>query len=172
MKTPSAFLDDGMERWTIRYISKNLWRMHGRYEFDDLMSEAWLVFDKVSRKYIDVSERHLMSLYSRSLANRLHDLARESTKADFVDTDWSGNDDPLAFDEFAEAGSVNSIAAKAIDAGEVVAQVYCAATTGKLDAALIPSGESYDRRFDRTLGLPQGTQSAQKFREFLRSEAL
>ena len=170
MKT--LFLDEGMEGWTRKFIARNAWRVGGLYEFDDLLSEAWLVLDKVSRKYTDVSDKHLMALYQRSLYNRFHDLAWENSRKSFVEFGYStDSQDESSFDRLEAPPEItdSEMLAKVIDVGGVVAECYIAVIEGKISA---DSGrETHNQRFDRALELPAGTNSARQFRDFLRDSS-
>jgi len=70
-----AFIDDGLELWTRKFIARSVWRFHGEYDGDDLLSEAWLVLDRVTKKYGSIATNHLMALYKISLVNQFHRLA-------------------------------------------------------------------------------------------------
>lgn len=71
----NAFIDSGLEIWTRKFISRSLWRFHGEYDDGDLLSEAWLVLDRVTKKYGDIAVNHLMAIYKISLSNQFHRLA-------------------------------------------------------------------------------------------------
>ena len=169
----SPFLDSGMEGWTKMFIQKNLWRVEDRYEFDDLISEAWLVLDKVSKRYIDVSEKHLMALYKRSFSNRLHDLATESSRSRFVEFGFNSTDefpDPADLTPAPRSVCDSKMLSLVIESGELISSAYEVVLTGKLKD--IPGErESHNQIFDRVLQRPEGTKSALKFRDFLRSQA-
>ena len=171
----TAFLDKGMEGWTRKFLSRQLWRVEGTYEFDDLLSEAWLVLDKVSRKYTDVTEKHLMSLYQRSLSNRMHDLANEVTRKSFVHNGYSTNiDDDNSLDQLPAPRSIadSKTLENIVNGGDVVVACFVAVTTGKITAETGDSGkESHNDRFDRCLGLQKGANSARHFRDYLRESA-
>ncbi len=171
--TNSIFLDEGMEGWTRQFIGKNLWRTKSQHDFEDLMNEAWIVFDKVSKKYADCTEKHLMALYKRALSNRIHDLAYEATRREFVDVNWS-QDEEASLDNFeAPKQTTNSeLLQKVAEAGEIVSKVFTAAHNGKLKPKPLRGGvrETFNERFDRVLDLPTGTNSAHQFRQFLREQ--
>ena len=79
------FIDEGLAAWTDRFIRQNVWRMRGEYDAGDLLSEAWIVLDRVTARYGCESKRHLMSLYKTSMVNRFHRLAAKASGADVVD---------------------------------------------------------------------------------------
>jgi len=70
-----------IENWTKKFISKNLWRFEGSYEFDDLMQDCFIKFMFCRDKYKDTAENmaHFMSLYKRAVVNHFHDKANETT---------------------------------------------------------------------------------------------
>jgi len=58
-------------------------QLAGQYDVDDLMQEAFLVFDKAVAKYGELvkSERHFMGIYKRCLFNRFWSLERDMKSA-------------------------------------------------------------------------------------------
>ena len=73
-----ALWEGSIEAYSRNTVSKNIWRFRGVYEFNDLMGEAYLVFEKVRCKYANKVDnpKWFMSLYKSALANRLHDVSK------------------------------------------------------------------------------------------------
>lgn len=67
--------------WAINYIKRNYWRVVGIHEFEDLVQEARFQFWRLCVKYPHVRHKpHMVRLFQRTFAGRLHDLASEATK--------------------------------------------------------------------------------------------
>lgn len=90
--------DENFKGFTINFVITNLWRMHGQYDYDDLMQEAFLCFMKCEDRYPSVVEpRHFMALYKTCLRNHFHDLSTKLSKyasgiTDHLDTDDDENE--------------------------------------------------------------------------------
>ena len=58
-------------------------QLQGAHCEDDLVQEAFLVFDKLVKRYADEvkSERHFMGIFKRSLRNRFWNMEREMKSA-------------------------------------------------------------------------------------------
>lgn len=71
-----------IEGFVVNTIKRNFWRLKKSYQFEDLFQEAYLLFLELEKRYsgkVD-NPRWFMSLYSRSLINRITDFANETTK--------------------------------------------------------------------------------------------
>jgi hypothetical protein len=65
-----------IEGWTVNYLKNQAWRTEPEMDLDDLVQEAFLIFDKCAGAYPRVtSPSHFMSLYKTSIINRVHRLA-------------------------------------------------------------------------------------------------
>lgn len=97
----AIFRGSAFEGWTVKYIAKNLWRMHGQMDFNDMMQEAIVVFLRVHKQYKDriQNRAHLMRLYQISLVNEFNDLARKTGR--FNEVHVTLTDDSPALDEIA-----------------------------------------------------------------------
>lgn len=73
------------ERYARKVIRRNMWRLNRVTTLDDMMQEAYLIFDDVVRIYVrngDVDNpRWLMELFKTSLSNHIHDVSRNNTKS-------------------------------------------------------------------------------------------
>ena len=73
---------EGMiEAYTKKYVHKHWWRLENHFSYEDLMQEAYCVYLKCLRRYEHVVDtpQWFMSLYQRSLTNRINDLSLEET---------------------------------------------------------------------------------------------
>lgn len=68
--------------YTIKFLNKNLWKVEGYLEFEDLMQEAHAVYLLVVQKYSAVvtTPSHFMSLYKSALRNKLIDHSVKATE--------------------------------------------------------------------------------------------
>lgn len=60
--------------WVKSKITKELWRFP-THEFQDLVQESWIVFDRVVRTYPDDSAKSLVGKFRISVVNRFHRIA-------------------------------------------------------------------------------------------------
>lgn len=62
------------ECWSAKFIKENMWRCDHRLSFQDLMQEAWLIFNHIAQSYPRVIEEKLfMALFKRASINKMHD---------------------------------------------------------------------------------------------------
>ncbi len=96
-----------VEGWSVNYIIRHAWRTRPEFDVDDLRQEAFLVYRKVIDKYSvkATSEKHLMALYKRSLANRIQNIANRSSVRNRVER--------AAVIDTAETSVMDAIAAEA-----------------------------------------------------------
>lgn len=158
-----AFTEKGVQLWTRKICAQSVWRFYGEYDADDLMSEAWLVFDRVAKKYGDITIKHFMSLYQKSLINQFHRLAKQSRyRENLCDID-----DAMSLETPAK-----TIVAMLADAPPDVRDAIIALM--EADPVLLAEHprrrrETYDERFHRIIeNAPKDI--ATKIRDFLRSD--
>lgn len=66
-----------VRNWAISYLRQQAWRCDSIHDLDDLIQDAFLVFDKVKNAYPRVIEpAHFMSLFKTALRNHITDKAR------------------------------------------------------------------------------------------------
>lgn len=67
--------------WTKKYIYRHKWRVDPVNDVEDLLSDAYLIFQTIVEKYPRVTEpRNFMALYKVSVANYITDKSREFTR--------------------------------------------------------------------------------------------
>jgi hypothetical protein len=67
-------------------IRKSVWRVAPLYSRQDLLSEAWIVFDRCVRRYPAVVDPpHFMVLFRRALTNTIHNMATRRTRSIYQD---------------------------------------------------------------------------------------
>jgi hypothetical protein len=100
------------EGYATNQVHAQLWRMHGRETFEDMMQEAFLVYARVHARYATKTNdpKWLMALFREALQNRLTDLARRNglrarceLVTDAVDISTERSDPIDAIDELIEA---------------------------------------------------------------------
>lgn len=73
--------DYPLEGWTYKFIQENKWRLEHTNDVEDLMQDAYLIFERVRETYPFVTQpQHFMSLYKTSFRNYVHDKSRELTR--------------------------------------------------------------------------------------------
>jgi len=156
-----AFIDDGLELWTRKFIARQIWRFHGEYDAGDLLSEAWLVLDRVTKKYGDMAVNHIMALYKISLVNQFHRLASHARR----------RDDEVDISEAFDVPSPNdSILVLLVEAPPEIREAI--ATLLDVDPSLLtdqPTArrETLDQRFHRIIDAAP-SDIATKIKNFLR----
>ncbi len=90
--------DGAISGWAVNHIKRNYWRVASRYEFQDLIQEAWIIFDRTRDHYPHVNNpAQFFSLFRTTFINHIHDLAINSmTERDLV-VDVS--DEDLSFED-------------------------------------------------------------------------
>jgi hypothetical protein len=68
--------DGPIKNWAGTFIASNRWRCDVIHDFEDLLQEAWVLFDKLSKYYPVDTPQHFMALFKRALSNSFHDHAR------------------------------------------------------------------------------------------------
>ncbi len=69
--------------WSVKFIRKNLWRLHCQGDFDDMFQEAYLIFLVCAKKYgggCAKNGAHFMALYKRAFINHFTDLTKKASK--------------------------------------------------------------------------------------------
>lgn len=73
--------ESNIKGFSVNYINSNLWRFkESSYSFDDLLQEAWIVFDYCKKKYKNTSPANFMTLYKKALFCSLFDLGKREEK--------------------------------------------------------------------------------------------
>lgn len=70
-------MDNGMETWMKRTAQKNLWRVAGWLDIEDLLQEGYAAWVKTREYYGDTvkNRSHFMALFKTIYGNRINDLA-------------------------------------------------------------------------------------------------
>lgn len=74
-------MDRGVHGWIINTTRVNFWRVAGWYEFDDLVQDGFMHYQRIIAKYSNVREpKQIMSLFKVCFTNHIHDLAKKRTR--------------------------------------------------------------------------------------------
>jgi len=72
--------DGSIAGWAVKYAHRHAWKTEPDYGADDLISEAWIVFDRCRTEYPQVIEpAHFQSLFMSAFSRRVVDLSRRTT---------------------------------------------------------------------------------------------
>lgn len=74
-------IDEGLNKWMLRYAHRHYWRVASWYELDDLIMDGYFILAKCEEKYAEVSQRDFMNLFKVCYANHITDLANKRTKS-------------------------------------------------------------------------------------------
>jgi hypothetical protein len=78
------------EGWSVTFIKHNIWRVDHIHDFDDLLQEAYLTFQRVSYTYPRVvDEKHFMALFKRAMINKMHDRSCAKRRKEKVEAPLS-----------------------------------------------------------------------------------
>lgn len=71
-----------VEGYIANFAAKHGWRVSRLYQRDDIMQEAYLIFDRVVKAYPKVeTPQHFMALFKRAWFNHFTDLSNEDTRS-------------------------------------------------------------------------------------------
>lgn len=74
-------MDRGVKGWIVNTTKLNYWRVAGWYEFDDLVQDGYLHYQRIINKYTNVKQpAQIMSLFKVAFTNHIHDLSKKKTK--------------------------------------------------------------------------------------------
>lgn len=74
-------MDQGARGWVIKTVQENFWRVADYYEFDDLVQDSWVVWNRIVTRYPDVTDiKQRMALFKRAFHNHIHDVSKKRTK--------------------------------------------------------------------------------------------
>ena len=103
--------------WTKNFIRDNKWRCDAAEDQDDLLQDAWLVFDRVATSYPRVVDpAHFFVLYERSLTNKFHDKSCRKTRRGKYHADLPSDVNDFFIEKAGEVtngGYVNALIAEA-----------------------------------------------------------
>jgi len=141
-----------LEPRALSLIKKNMWRMPCDYDHDDLYQEAYVIFMKVSDRYVFDGPAHAMSMFGLCFQNRLTDLASIRTARNELQMiSWEDSDGGRPIEEIEDSGTtLTSIAA-------VIDLIDSAVTLGEKGGRYILDSEGFREttlsRFIRMTGL-------------------
>lgn len=86
-----------VEGYVNNYLRVQFWRVAQSMEWNECINEAWLVWDRVCRKYPNTEPKHKMALFQRAWSNQFHNLSNVNTKnkAEITSSDVADDLDPI-----------------------------------------------------------------------------
>jgi len=150
-----------LQRWLKSHIANNCWRVrHRGWTAEDCWQEAWIVFDRVIRRYGDVTIKHAMSLYQTSFSRHIKRVAQARSMDGDVDMQSVSIDeeDGVGEDQL-PAAQMNCLQAVMLEAPDDIRQML-EVIIMRADGLSNPAGCSNARRLDRN----------QQLRAMLRAE--
>jgi hypothetical protein len=74
-------MDEGAQRWLVKYCYKNHWRVRQSHEVDDLIQDGQLMYYVVRDRYpIAKDPPHIMRLFQVTFINHVHDIAKKHSR--------------------------------------------------------------------------------------------
>lgn len=75
-------MDRGARGWLYLTARKNLWRVEGFCDFDDLIQEGMYCYYRIIKRYPHATEpKHRMRLFQIAFINYIHTLAKKRTRS-------------------------------------------------------------------------------------------
>lgn len=150
--------DRTVSGWAANFIKKNIWRCDRIDSFEDLMQDAYLVFEKVRRAYPKVTEpKHFMSLFQTSLRNSIHDRSRYMKRKKLVHEDTALDISELYAERIGEPTNYGQLQ---IIFNEMPEELHWALALMNNHPELLRTEgskrENLNMRLRRLLGLPDG----------------
>lgn len=148
------------EGWAAGFLRGNKWRCERINDFDDLMQEAWITFNRVAVAYPRVIEpKHFMTLYKRAMINKMNDRScRVKRRRDTVEAPISVDVYEVFAGRIGEVTNSGYATALLNEAPEELKLVMAMLANGKLDEKPKPRHqleprENLSMRVCRLLGL-------------------
>lgn len=91
-------MDEGAKLWVYKAARKNLWRVSGYVEFEDLVQDGCMMWQRIVIRYPNVTHTpHRMALFKTAYTNHIHDLSKKATRdvASINETDLGADLDLL-----------------------------------------------------------------------------
>ena len=92
-----------IEGYVANFAAKHGWRVSRLHQRDDIMQEAYLIFDRCVKAYPDVeTPQHFMALFKRAWFNHFTDMANDDTRSRVMvqHTDFEADDGGLVAAEY------------------------------------------------------------------------
>ena len=72
--------DKRIAGWSATYAKKHVWKFGGQLDVDDLMQEAWVVFQRCRERAIFENSKHFMGYFKTAFSRKIIDLTRTNTR--------------------------------------------------------------------------------------------
>lgn len=73
-------MDRGVRGWIYNVSKQNFWRVAGWYEFEDLIQDGFMNYQRIVNKYPGKTPAHTAALFRTAFTNHIHDLAKKRTR--------------------------------------------------------------------------------------------
>ena len=78
-------MDQGVRGWIYKSARENLWRVSGHIDFDDLVQDGFMFWQRIVVRYPNVTHRpHQMALFKTAFSNHIHDLSKKKSRLELV----------------------------------------------------------------------------------------
>lgn len=162
---PHTILDEGMKRWIYNQAHRNLWRVSGWVDIDDLIQDGFMCYVICKARYQPKNRDHFMSLVKITFINHITDLANKRTRtpeSPICDIAEAGNDQELlenlagSDNTDAEVISILARASKEVRLILSVISTDAGAAMLRQPVPIRPDGtrETTNERFCRVAGIP------------------
>lgn len=72
-------MDQGARLWVYKTARKNLWRVSGHIDIDDLVQDGMYFWQRICTRYPNVTHPpHRMALFKTAFTNHIHDLSKKN----------------------------------------------------------------------------------------------
>jgi len=157
-------------KWTAAFIRDNKWRVDRIHDVQDLMQDAWLIFDKISKTYPRVTDpANFFGLYKRAIINKFHDRSCTKTRRGKVEVTLPEDVADFFIGRIGEAGNAGYAAALINELPEEMKLVIQHMTSNESRPRRCRSQprENLSMRICRSMGLPEGRDPVKELKELL-----
>ena len=165
---------DEYTKWSRSFVKSNRWRCDPMYDTDDLVQEAYFVFDYVAATYPRIIDPgHFMALFKRAMINKMHDRScRYNRRKGTVEAPISVDIYETFSGRIGEVTNSGYVAALYAEAPEELKLVMNILAEGSFDPPTkknreTPVSQTITTRLCRALGVPEGTDPIAEIRQLL-----
>jgi len=94
-----------IEGYVANFATKHGWRVSRLHQREDIIQEAYLIFDRCVKAYPDVeTPQHFMALFKRAWSNHFTDMANDDTRSRVIcqHTEFETDDLTVSFEPVGE----------------------------------------------------------------------
>jgi hypothetical protein len=157
-------------KWTASFIRDNKWRVDRIHDFQDLMQDAYLIFDKIAEAYPRViSPSNFFGLYRRAIINKFHDRSCAKTRHGKVEVTLPEDVADFFIGRIGEAGNAGYVTALINELPEEMRLVIQHMTSNepRPHRSRNQPRENLSRKICRTMGLPEDRDPVKELKQLL-----